>query len=285
MRRFGWLLFLLTLFPLWADEDDWESYYQEGELVEKVRSDWKNQPQEALFYRNGQLEEKRVYHYDQEGQVKIIVTVYNRDGSVDSWVEDLLLNEDGSLRRMDRSGEGASDGAGWSPRSEWTRSGEDQEIITYEKDGQVKERIVYNGESVKEREVYTYDQKGGLLSLEKTVSDGAERYFIEYNRQGLPGETRYYREGLLVSQTFSTYNSQGLLIEEEVRGRGMLTERTLKYGGGDILEEEFFYLNGLLTRKVYYDGEERTEEIYNKGRLTLRVRYRGTEIIGEEEIQ
>ena len=83
----------------------------------------------------------------------------------------------------------------------------------------------------------------------------------------------------------NTYNDQGLLVHEERRGEGLLTERSLGYGPDGELVEERFYRNGLITRKILYRDEDRTEEIYSKGRLTLRVRYSGMEIVSEEKIQ
>jgi antitoxin component YwqK of YwqJK toxin-antitoxin module len=286
MRPIGFLLLILVLSPLGAQNDsrDWEPFYQEGELVEELLSDDNGRPLKNRFYHEGELLELREYLYE-GNRVHVDVTHY-RGGSISgTWREELYLNEDGSIRMLENGIEEEAHWAGWSSRAEWTRKGETQYIVSYSPSGEVLEKVTYRGEEKEKSESFTYDEEGRLESLNSINIKNKERHVFIYNQQGLTEELRFYRNALLVTQTFYSYNDQGLLVREESRGDGVLTESTFEYDSEKSLQVEQIYQNGQLSRKLYYRGDERTEEIYSKGQITLRIKYKGTEIIGEEKLQ
>ncbi|MDC7219355.1 MAG: hypothetical protein PQJ59_05405 [Spirochaetales bacterium] len=282
MRRFRLILPLLILFSTGIGAEDFESFYQEGKLIEEVRFDPYGNPLESRFYHEGRLEEERVYSYE-DYQVQISITHHLPDGTSELLGETLYLREDGSLRMMERQRGDSSLMSGWSSQAEWIGEGNSKEIYLYGTGGELLERIFYADNVETEKEVLSYNSEGLLLS--SRLERSGESFTTFYNIRGLAEEVRHYRDGLLVSQSGYVYNERDQVVSEKKEGQGRLAEWTWLYDGEGTLLEEKSFQNGLLTRKVIYDGEERTEELYNKGELTLTVYYRGTEIIGEEKQQ
>ncbi len=275
---------LILIMPLSAQEsrEDWEPFFRNGELAEEQLSDGSGRPLALRIYRGGELQETRTYQYG-ENRITVQVTARMAGGDGKSWQDVLYLREDGSLRMLERSGGETEVQTGRSPRTGWTRTAEGQEIYVYGLSGEIRERSLYEGETLREEEDYSYDGEGRLLSSELLRPGKGERELTLYTAGGQAGEVRLYRKDLLVSQTTNRYDDESRLVGEEIRGGGVHSERTLAYDGEGALKEELIYRNGLLAKKIYYEGEERTEELYSRGTLTLTVRYRGSEIIGEEK--
>jgi hypothetical protein len=279
----GILLFtaLLALMPLFAqDREDWVPFYRDGELMEEQVSDSLSRPVALRIYHKGVLQETRTYEY---GEDRITLRVAAGEGKrgEKSWQDILYLREDGSLRMMERTEGVLHILAGQSPRSEWIRTGNRQEIYLYGSSGEIRERSLYEGDLLKEEESYAYDDEARLLSSEILWPVKQEREITLYSEMALPTEVRLYRKELLASQTNNGYDDRGLLVSEEIRGGGVHSERILSRDETGGITTEQLYRDNFLVRKIVYEGDERTEEIFSRGKLTLTVRYRGSEIIDE----
>ena len=281
MREFLLFSILLSLTPLYGQElENWVPFYRDGELMEEQISDGQNRPVALRIYHKGVLQETRTYEYG-EDRITLRVSAGEGTGGDKSWQDVLYLREDGSLRMMERTEGVQHILTGQSPRSEWIRTGNRQEIYLYGPSGEIRERSLYEGDMLREEESYTYDEEARLLSSEILWPVKREREITLYNEAALPAEVRLYRKDLLVSQTNRGYDDRGQLVNEEIRGGGVHSERILSRDETGNITTEQLYRDNFLVRKIVYQGEERTEEIFSKGKLTLTVRYRGSEIIDE----
>ena len=277
------LLFYGFLFVpmLGAQENNWESTSRSG-YEEKTRYDNLKRPLEMMIYLEGVLAEHMTYSYKEN--MVIIQTMDYSNPAEEQWNDTLYLREDGSLRMVERTASSGKISQGWAVPHEWQSRGDYSEIILYNETGRAEKRTVFSGDTLVLEENYLFNEFGVLISGELWDLPHDERVVTSYLSDGRPTEVLTYRSELLVLQTHYTYDEKGQPVEWIMIGRGSTESWTGSYDNGDKLAEERFYKEGLLARKITYSGNERVEEIYNKGRLSVIIRYQDGEIINEEKV-
>lgn len=279
MRLSG--LFLFIFAALTAEAQQWEEFYHQGELVERMLPDDRGRPREMEIFRQGRLAERRSYVYG-EGTVSIGVASFDREGEETNWTDILTLNGDGSLRKMVRRREGETFLRGWSSDSLWKQGEGQEEITLFNEEGEPLSRRIFLSGLLTQDESYVYDSLGRLVRSEILQPEKGLRTVTAYDEGERKVKELFYREGLLLRQISYAYDALGRPVETTTRGEGRWESWTGLYDEGDKLLSESFYSGGVLTRTVRYGEKGRTEEIYTRGKLSLKITYEEGVIVNEE---
>jgi len=199
VTSFAWLLtFLSLLAPVTRTQSisDW----QRDNLVGAVRS-IQTEFAEANLVNGKLVEVKRWPHqrvaYDVKGH-EVERVNFNPDGT----------EQDRSVIRYDSKGRIIGYGDAKKDRYHST--------IEYDSNGNRIEALMYEGDGIQTREVYTYDDKGRKIEQSRLADAGAyhERLTYAYDTAGRLTETSAYYSGLLTQKHRNDYNATGKLVKE-----------------------------------------------------------------------
>lgn len=241
----------------------------------------------------GRLAETRSYAY--EGKRLARMESRDEEGAIVG-VLDHRYDAAGRLSEVRATGTFGSSTAGLlpstgGPRASWTKAGELELIVVYDKSGRVvlAERRL-NGEPV-ERDTWGYDRVGNpaTSSSRDLVAGTLEERRLDAAGRVLSAVTKKADGDIMrdLSRVERSWDAAGRMILERTQVPGKIIERRLSYGedtAADALPlREDTMVNGRLETVITRSPDgSRVEEYYAGGQLFVRAIHQGNRLIREE---
>jgi len=245
-----------------------EEEFRDGKLVKTTR----------YIYEGGRLARRREFGAD-GGEIATATYVYA---------------EDGRLRDVRRTVPGSGSNQGPVEVSAWVagRSGlvEQRSLVDgalfvdrYDAAGRLAQQQRLVAGTVVSTESYSYSSTGSLASSSEERPADSTVVDRSYDGQGrLASETTRVRDQVTQSSTWE-YDAAGKVVVRARRGHDGLELWRYRYADGGKLSREEYTQRGVLVKVVVYGaGGHRTEELYRRGEVFLKVFFDGDARVREE---
>jgi len=258
----------------------------DGKLTARRTYDATESLQREEEFRDGKLVKTTRYVY--EGARLARKREFGADGK-ETATETYLYAEDGRLREVRRSVPG-----GATDHSEWVtgqgglveqRSLMDASLFVerYDAAGRLAQRQRLAGGTLVSLESFSYSTAGKLASSsEQRPGDSTviERTYDDHGR--LASETTKLKDQVTETSSWQ-YDAAGKVAARTRRGHDGMELWKYRYtDAGDLSREEYSQRGVLVKVTSYGEGAHRTEELYRRGELFLKVFFDGDARVREE---
>lgn len=171
--------------------------------------------------------------------------------------------------------------AGW---NRWQKAPEGEEELVYDRANRLVRKELWSGKALVSRSEYQYQSPDSVLLVSiLTEEPGTRSTRLQvYDEQGRMVQSDQSVAGKLVSRESFLYDESDRLVLRSLNKDRKTSEWAYEYDQ-DTLRVERYGENNLPVWEVRHVDGGREEDVYVKGRLSLRIRYEGTRKVSMEE--